>query len=86
MLWGVTVVYAITILTCCNAIRVGIAVFKTTVRYVQANMIVFLLPAGVSVLSLVWFVVWLFSAVFIFSVGEPGPKPDFPFITEVQWD
>jgi len=30
--------------------------------------------------------VWLVGAMFIFSVGTPEPREDYPFITEVKWD
>lgn len=62
------------------------AVFKTTVKFVQANMIIFVLPAVVSLLTMIWFFVWLLAAIYIFSVGEPVPREDYPFVTEVKWD
>jgi hypothetical protein len=34
-------------------------------------MEVFALPAGSTLLSGVWFLIWLSSAIFIFSVGTP---------------
>jgi len=73
------------ILCCCNAIKVGVAVFKTTVSFVKANMIIFVLPAVVSLITMLWFFIWLFAAVFIFSVGSPQPREDYPFVTEVKW-
>jgi len=48
-------------------------------------MEVFALPAVSTLLAGCWFVFWLASAVFIFSVGEPTARTDFPFITEVKW-
>ena len=35
---------------------------------------------------IVWFFYWIFSAVFIFSVGTPEPRENYPFVTEVMWD
>lgn len=69
--WGLTAVFALVVLCCCNAIKVGIAVFKTTVQFVQANIEIFFLPAISSMYTIAWLVIWLFAAVFIFSVGTP---------------
>ena len=30
--------------------------------------------------------VWLVSLVYVFSVGTPVPREDYPFITEVKWE
>jgi hypothetical protein len=49
-------------------------------------MEVFLLPMLSCVLTLLWACFWLFAAVYIFSVGEPTARTDFPFITDVQYD
>ena len=35
---------------------------------------------------MIWFVIWLVSAVFVFSIGTPAPRPGYEFITEMQWD
>jgi len=49
-------------------------------------MIVFALPAVSTVLAALWFIFWLASAIFIFSVGTPAPREGYEFITEVKWD
>jgi len=67
-------------------VKVGIAVFKTTAQYVQANMLVFILPGVSTILAALWFIFWLASAIFIFSVGTPAPREGFDFITEVKWN
>ena len=33
----------------------------------------------------VWILFWLFAAVYIFSIGTPAPRQDFPYITEIKW-
>jgi hypothetical protein len=74
-------------LICCyNAVKVGIAVFKTTAQYVQSNMGVFILPGISTILAALWFIFWLSSAIFIFSVGTPEPREGYEFITEVKWN
>jgi len=72
---------------CCslNSLLLGIAVFKTTCEYVSKNSYVMYLPTVSTLLSVVWFFIWILSAVFIFSIGEPKPREDFPMITEIEW-
>lgn len=86
VIWGITGAFALTILCCLNAIQVGIQVFKTTIRFVLSNMEIFIMPAIVSVLTMVWFLVWLLAAIYIFSVGTPEPREGYEFVTEVKWD
>jgi hypothetical protein len=86
VLWGLTGAFALAVLCCLNAIKVGIAVYKTTARFVQANMEIFLMPAAVALIAMVWFLVWLSAAVYLFSVGTPEPREDYPFVTEIKWD
>lgn len=33
-----------------------------------------------------WMAVWLVSLVYVFSVGEPVPREDYPFITNIKWE
>lgn len=86
MAWALAGILLIAMLCCFNAIQLGIAVFKTTVQYVQNNMIIFVLPAAGTVVTGLWFLLWLSGAIFIFSVGEPTSREGFPYITEVKWD
>jgi hypothetical protein len=83
--WALAGILLITILFCFNAIQLGVAVFKTTSDYVKANMIITALPSISTVVSAIWFVVWLSSAVYIFSVGTPEARENYPYITEIKW-
>jgi hypothetical protein len=84
-LWGLAVVIGLLLLCCYNAIKLGIAVFKTTAQFVQANMNIFALPAWSTFMAVLWFALWMGSALFVFSVGEPLPRDGYPFITEIKW-
>lgn len=86
VIWAIAALIFIAVCCCLNAIKIGIAVFKTTSRYVQANLTIFILPAVFSGIMIAWFFYWIFSAVFIFSVGTPEPRENYPFVTEVMWD
>ena len=83
------VVILIVFLVCCcfNAIKIGIAVFKTTSQYVRANLRIFMLPLASYLVITIWSICWIGGAAFVFSIGTPTPREDgYPFLTEVKWD
>lgn len=84
--WGLAGVILLAVCCCFNAIQLGIAVFKTTAQYIQATMEIFILPFLSFVICFIWFTIWLGSAVFIFSVGTPEPREEFPAVTEMKWN
>ena len=76
-------------LVCCcfNAIKIGIAVFKTTSQYVRANLRIFMLPLLSYFTIAIWSLCWISGAAFVFSIGTPTRRDDgYPFLTEVKWD
>ena len=76
------------ILVCCfwHAIKIGIAVFKTTSQYVQANLKIFALPLISYLVIGLWSLFWIFGAIHVFSIGTPVSRDDgYPFLTEVKW-
>lgn len=84
--WGLAGLVVLAVICCYDAIKIGIAVFKTTSMYVQNTMQIFLLPLVSCIQICLWFVFWLFAVVYIWSVGTPGPRDGFPFVTEMKWD
>ena len=92
MTWGAYALLALAVLVlilmcCCwHAIKIGIAVFKTTSQYVQANMRIFVLPILAYFAIMIWSFCWLFGAAWVFSIGNPVPRDDMPFATEVKWN
>ena len=44
------------------------------------------MPILAYLVAMVWFCVWLVSAVFVFSIGTPEPRQDYEFLTEMKWD
>jgi len=49
-------------------------------------MHIFFLPIATFLITLVWYAFWIFTAVHVFSVGEPEPREGYEFITHVKWD
>ena len=83
--WILSGVVLLLVCCCWDAIKIGIAVFKTTSQYVQSNMHIFLLPLLCYIIIAIWSTAWIGGASFIFSTGNPEPREDFPFLTEVKW-
>lgn len=84
--WGLAGLFALSIMCCCGAIKIGIAVFKTTAKYVADNMHIFGLPVIASIVACTWYVLWVASFLFIYSVGNPRPnEPPLSFMTDVDW-
>lgn len=84
--WGLAALVLFLVCCCYQNIKIGIAVFKTTSQYVQANLKIFLLPLLSYIIISVWCVFWIVGAACIFSIGTPEPRDDgWPMLTEVKW-
>jgi len=85
-LWGLAGLMLILMLCCYNAIKLGIAVFKTTAMYIAANMQIFLLPLWGFVVCSLWLVIWFSGSIMVFSTGTPAPRDaPYAFLTEIKW-
>lgn len=86
VLFGVAACFLCCICCCWKAIRIGIAVYQTTAEYIGKNLRIFILPLITYIIAFIWFGGWLFSFVYVFSIGEPVQREDpYQFITEVKW-
>lgn len=95
-LWGLAGIIAILVCCFCDAIQIGIAVFKTTSQYVAANLKIFVLPALSYFCIALWILFWFGGAVFVFAQGYPEPRTSdekggtrlgqLPFLTIMRWD
>ena len=85
-IWGIAGLYFLCVCCCWKAIRLGIAVYQTTAQFIASNLRIFLLPMLAYLFAIIWFSVWTVSAIFVFSIGEPAPRPEYEFLTEMQWD
>lgn len=85
VVWGLLALLIIFLCCNCKNIRIGIAVMKTTAAFIKATPQVYLLPPLSGMLMFVWLIVWMVTAFYIASVGEIGPRPDLPMLTEVKW-
>lgn len=85
IVWGITGVLGLIVVCCFDSIQLGIAVFQTTAQYIACNMHIFLLPAIAFIVTAIWYVIWLSSAIYIFAVGTPEARENYPFVTEIKW-
>jgi len=86
VIWGLAVVVLFAVCCCWGAIKLGIAVYKTTAQYVAANLRIFLLPLVSYLACVIFFGAWVWGYVYLWSIGNPEPRDDYPFLTEVKWD
>jgi len=82
-IWGIGALFFLCICCCCKAIRLGISVYQTTAQFVASNLRIFALPMISYFVALIWLCIWLVSAVYVMSIGDPKPRPDYEFITEM---
>lgn len=78
ILWGIAGVYLLLILCVCNRIRLGISIVKCTADFINSTPSVFLVPVLFVVFIGAFIAFWVFTAVYIFSVGDIQPR-DAPF-------
>lgn len=79
--WGICAAFILCVCCNCKNIKIGIAVMKTTAAFIKDTPQIFLLPPIFGLLSLVWVIVWMITAVYIGSVGKIQPRDDFPMLT-----
>ena len=85
-LWGLSALYFCCICCCWNAIRIGIAVYQTTADYVTDNLRIYLLPFVAYIVAGIWLCIWVVSTLYVYSVGEPESREDYPYITNIVWE
>lgn len=86
-LWIMAAIFVLILLCCYSQLKLGIAVFSTTVDFTKANCIIFLLPTLGMIMQLIWFLVWIVSFVMVFSVGEVTQRESpLQFLTEIMWE
>lgn len=85
-LWALGGLFLCCICCCWSAIKVAVAVYNTTAQYVRSNMRIMILPFMAWVLQIVWGMIWIVCALYVFSVGEPVQREaPWSFLTEIKW-
>ena len=85
-LWILAGLFLCCICCCWGAIKIAIAVYKTTSLYVRSNMRIFILPMLSWLTQIIWGCCWIVCALYVFSVGEPEAREEpWSFMTHVKW-
>jgi hypothetical protein len=85
LLWILTGIYGIILLCCCSRIQLGVAIMEATSQFVKDTCSIVFVPIIFFVFTFVWMVFWIFSAVYVFSVGEIKKREGLP-ISDIVWD
>lgn len=86
ILWGLAGLFFIIMICCCNRIRLAVAIMKVTGQFIYNTPTILFIPVIFLILCGLWIVAWVFTALYIFSVGEIGPREEpFTFVTTVKW-
>lgn len=82
---GVTGVYAVIVICCIPQIRLATALVKTASRFIMKTPQIFLVPVAASIFSVIWFVYWLVTYIYIYSVGTLEQNAATPFAS-IKWE
>lgn len=85
LLWILTGIYTIILLCCCSRIRLGIAIMEAASDFVRNTPTVLTVPIISFFVTGVWMVFWVFSAVWVFSVGDVVKIDNLP-LANINWN
>ena len=87
VIWGLAALEFLCVCCCRQAISLAIAVYKTAAQYVGDNLKVLFIPLMSWFVLGLWSFIWIASAIFVFSVGEPQQREgSLSFMTEIKWN
>ena len=85
LLWILTGIYSIILLCCCSRIRLGIAIMQAASDFTRSTPSIFMVPLIFFFIIGAWIVFWVFSAIWVFSVGDAVKRQGLP-LADVLWD
>ena len=81
--WFVAFVYLICMCCCNKNISLGASIMECASEFVSQNIRIVVLPLIAYFLSMIFMVYWVFTAVYLFSVGKPTWEAD-SFIAKID--
>jgi len=78
------VVYALCICCCWNNIALGASIMETASEFVSETLRVLLIPPLAYIICMVFLTFWLYTAVHLYSIGEPEFREN-QFIANIKW-
>lgn len=85
LLWILAGLMLLTICCCWSRIKLGAAITQAASDFVGATPSIFVVPMTFFLVIMVWFLFWIISAVYVYSVGTavPGTTPIF---SDIKWN
>jgi hypothetical protein len=71
ILWALAGLSCLICCFCLNSIKISISVFRTTAQFLSSNPVILVIPTFSFFLIVLWILVWIISAIWLFSVGNP---------------
>ena len=79
ILFAATAVLLIVFLCMFRNIKLAIAIIKTAAICVKDNILIMAVPPVFVVLVAIFWVLWIYGAIYLYSVGEVSKSPDGPY-------
>jgi hypothetical protein len=83
--WAIAIIYLCFICCCWSNIALGASIMECASVFVSQNLRVVMLPVLMYVCTAAFFVYWLVSAIFIYSIGTPIYRPGYP-VAIIVWE
>lgn len=83
--WGISAVYLCFMCCCWSNISLGASIMEAASDFVSQNLRIILLPIFSYLICLPFIVYWVYTAVYIYSIGEPEFEKN-SFIANIKWD
>jgi solute carrier family 44 (choline transporter-like protein), member 2/4/5 len=83
--WALAGLYAIFMCCCWSNISLGASIMETASEFVTQNLRVIFLPLISYAMVLVFFLYWIYTAVYLYSIGEPVYEDNSP-VANIKWE
>jgi len=82
--WVIAVLYALCVCCCWSNISLGASIMEAASEFVSETLRVLILPPLAYLISISWITFWLYTAVHLYSIGEPEFREN-QFIANIKW-
>jgi len=79
--WGIAGLYACFMLCCWEKIALGASIMEAASEFVESNLRIILLPVMAYIISILFFVYWAATAIYLYGVGDVKFNANLPIAT-----
>lgn len=83
--WVVAAIYFCFICCCWKNISLGASIMEAASDFVSSNLRIVLLPVMAYIVSFIFLMYWVFTAMHLYSIGEPEFVKGKP-IANIKWN